>query len=317
MTSKYLITGFSGFVSRHFLEYLENNKIESEVLGVDISAPDFDFDKFKFVKCTFKSIDLLNQSQVNSVFREYKPNYILHLASYSSVAFSWKNPHISFTNNTNIFLNILEEVRLLNLDCRILSVGSSEEYGNVKADTLPLDEDHSLNPISPYAVARVSQEMLSKIYADGFGLKIIMTRSFNHIGTGQKDTFVIPSFAKQLTGIKQKNLPPELHAGDISVIRDFVDVRDVVNAYYKLFEHGKIGSVYNICSGIGISLQDIILKMSDILGIRVKTYVDEKMIRPNDNRIIIGSNKKIKADTGWKNEITIDQSLKEILDFYQ
>lgn len=127
----------------------------------------------------------------------------------------------------------------MNLDCRILSIGSSEEYGNVQAKDMPLREDHALNPISPYAVARVSQEMLSKIYVDGYGMDIIMTRSFNHIGPGQKDLFVISSFAKQLVQLSGNKDDSKLVTGDISIVRDFVDVRDVVGAYYLLFKKVK------------------------------------------------------------------------------
>lgn len=317
MLKKYLITGFSGFVSWHFLEYLENNKINAIITGIDVIEPNFNYKNYSHITCTFKKVDLLNQNDVKQVLQEAQPNYILHLASYSSVAYSWENPHTSYTNNTNIFLNILEEVRASKLQTKILSIGSSEEYGNVNPTDVPLKETHALNPISPYAVARVSQEMLSKIYADGFGLDIILTRSFNHIGIKQKDSFVIPSFAKQLNTININPESNQLTVGDISVIRDFVDVRDVVDAYYKLFEKGKSGEVYNICTGNGISLKEIIGIMTDILSINVKIVVNEKIIRPNDNKIIIGCNEKIKNHTGWKNNYSIKESLTEILNYYK
>src|ERR1035437_862991 len=156
VTEKFLITGFSGFVSQHFLNYLEKNCISAQIIGVDINTPDFNFKKFKNIKCDFQKIDLLDKTQVEEIVNTFKPNYVLHLASYSSVAFSWKNPVESFANNTNIFLNLIETIRLSGINCRILSIGSSEEYGNVSANDLPLKEDHVLKPLSPYAVARVS-----------------------------------------------------------------------------------------------------------------------------------------------------------------
>ena len=156
MLKKYLITGFSGFVSWHFLEYLENNKINAIITGIDVIEPNFNYKNYSYITCTFKKVDLLNQNDVKQVLQEVQPNYILHLASYSSVAYSWENPHTSYTNNTNIFLNILEEVRASKLQTKILSIGSSEEYGNVNPTDVPLKETHALNPISPYAVARVS-----------------------------------------------------------------------------------------------------------------------------------------------------------------
>jgi GDP-4-dehydro-6-deoxy-D-mannose reductase len=315
---KYLVTGFSGFVCEHFLRYLEKNEIRAEVVGIDIADPSFDLAKFSFVKCSFEKIDLLDKQQLNALLARFQPVYILHLASFSSVAYSWKHPSESFANNTNIFLNLIETVQTLNIRCRIISVGSSEEYGNVNEADLPLKETANLHPVSPYAVARVSQEMLSKVYVESLGMDIVMTRSFNHIGAGQKDFFVIPSFAKQLIALK--NAPAEkrvIATGDTSVVRDFIDVRDVVEAYYLLFKKGKKGEVYNICSGTGTTLNEVIKIMSASLNLEVKQKVDPALVRPNDNRIIIGSNEKIKRDTGWQNKVSLKKSLEDILDHTQ
>jgi GDP-4-dehydro-6-deoxy-D-mannose reductase len=315
--NKYLITGFSGFVSRHFLDFLENNKIPAKVLGIDVYEPDFDLSKYKYIECTFKKNDLLKRDQIEEILSPFCPDYILHLASYSSVAYSWKNPVDSFANNTNIFLHLLERVKTLNPKCRILSIGSSEEYGNVRMEDIPLDESKPLNPISPYAVARVAQEMLSKVYADGYGLDIVMTRSFNHLGPGQKDIFVIPSFARQLIRIKKGLQPAEIITGDISLVRDFVDVRDVVSAYYLLLKNGKKGEVYNVCSGKGITLKEIVHTMAKILNLEITTKTDESLVRLNDNKIIIGSSAKITNDIGWSPKFTLEQSLRDTLNFWQ
>jgi GDP-4-dehydro-6-deoxy-D-mannose reductase len=179
---KYLITVFSGFVSKHFLDYLEQMKLPTLVLGLDINKPEFDISDYEHIMCSLKRVDLLDKNRVDNIIYQFQPNYLLHLASYSSVAFSWKNPVAGFPNNANIFLNFLEQVRMLNLDCRILSIGSSKEYRNVNETELPLQENYLLHPVSPYAVARVSQEMLSKIYVDDYNMDIVMTRWFNHIG---------------------------------------------------------------------------------------------------------------------------------------
>lgn len=316
---KFLITGFSGFVSKHFIDFLENNKMSAEVLGVDINEDiPFDYANYEFVTCSFEKIDLLNKVSVENVISKFQPNYVLHLASYSSVALSWKLPVESFTNNTNIFLNLIETIRLSQINCRILSIGSSEEYGNVLDGNIHLAEEHVLNPISPYAVARVSQEMLSKVYTDSYGMDIIMTRSFNHIGTHQKDIFVIPSFVKKMIALKEnKDIIKELTTGDTSIVRDFVDVRAVVEAYYLLFKKGKKGELYNICNEKGTSLNEVIQVISSILKIKVVQKVDANLVRPNDNKIIIGSNKKIKKDTGWVNKYTLEDSLKDIVAYYQ
>ena len=313
---KYLITGFNGFVSRHFINYLETNNIRSEILGIDINRSDIDYSSLENVIINFAQLDLLERDRLENLIYSFQPDYILHLASYSSVGFSWKNPSLSFRNNMNIFLNLMEVVREVNSSCRILSVGSSEEYGNVAGDMLPLREDYPLSPVSPYAVARVSQEQLSKVYCAGYGLDIVMTRSFNHIGPGQKDIFVISSFAKQLVEIKKGLKESRLITGDISVIRDFLDVRDVVNAYYQLFQNGKKGEVYNICSGIGASLKEVIMIMCGILGIDVELETDPNLLRPNDNMIIIGSNDKLKNTTDWMQKIELKKSLEDIISYW-
>lgn len=315
---KILITGINGFVARHFLAFLAKQQRQFTVLGIGRSEPSFNSDQFAPLKIEFAKADLLNREQVGEILSNFKPQYLLHLASISSVGHSWKNPNESFVNNTNIFLNLVDQIRLLDIPCRILSIGSSEEYGNVNAEQLPLTEESALNPISPYAVARVSQEMISKVYAEGYGMDIIMTRSFNHIGPGQKNVFVISSFAKQLVHIANNpSAEKTVTTGDLSIIRDFVDVRDVVKAYYLLLKHGKKGEVYNICSGTGVSLQQIMDKMCAILNISITLKEDVNLIRPNDNRIITGSAAKIKGEMNWSPEISLEKSLSDIINWWQ
>jgi len=307
---KYLITGVNGFVGKHFLSYLSDT--DHEVFGICRH----DFEHPNLTKNY--NIDLKDKPAIEQTLSEISPDYIVHLASDSSVGYSWNNPVKSFRNNTNIFLNLIESVRQLGLKCRILSIGSSEEYGNVEASKLPLVESMTLDPISPYAVARVAQEMLSKVYHKGYGLDIIMTRSFNHIGPHQDKRFVIPSFVSKLLGIKSDpKSNKELTTGDLSIIRDFVDVRDVIHAYDLLLKKGKSGEVYNICSGIGTSLVEVLNICADIIGTTYSNIVDPKFIRPNDNKIIIGSNQKIQDAVGWKPSIALQTTLEEIINKYE
>ena len=313
-----IITGINGFVAQHFLDFLSTQKEAFTILGLGRAEPTFDIEKYASLNIEYIKVDLLNREHVGEILKNFKPEYLLHLASFSSVGHSWKNPNDSFVNNTNIFLNLIDQIRLHNIPCRILSIGSSEEYGNVDAFMLPLTEESPLNPISPYAVARVSQEMISKIYADGYGIDIVITRSFNHIGPGQKNVFVVSSFAKQLVHIADNpTADKRVITGDLSIVRDFVDVRDVVKAYYLLLKNGKKAEVYNICSGAGISLQEIMDKMCAILNIKIILEQDPSLIRPNDNKIIVGSAAKIANTLGWLPEISIDQSLADIIDWWQ
>ncbi|MBF0547345.1 MAG: GDP-mannose 4,6-dehydratase [Candidatus Riflebacteria bacterium] len=315
---KILITGFSGFVAKHFLDFLERMKIRSHVLGIDVFDYPFKTDDFKFLSCTFEKVDLLEREKIENLIFRFQPEFVLHLASFSSVAFSWREPVTSFMNNTNIFLNLVEAIRRLNLKTRILSVGSSEEYGTVAKSQLPFVETNQLFPNSPYAVARVAQENLSQVYVKSFSQDILLTRSFNHFGPGQKEIFVVSGFAKQLVELKRKKKAERiLLVGDISIVRDFVDVRDVVSAYYELFLNGKSGEVYNVCSGKGISLKEIIEKLSEILDIEVKIQTDKNLIRPSDNKEIIGSNEKIQKEIGWTPKIPLKKSLMDIVSFWE
>ena len=315
--NKYLITGCSGFVGRHFLDYLEDNEIKCQVLGLDIDLME-NHRNFQHISLSSERVDLLNQDDIEIIIFNYQPDYILHLASFSSVAFSWKNPTISFKNNVNIFLNLLEVVRKFNLKTRILSIGSSEEYGKVAPSETPLIENSPLRPVSPYAVARVSQEMLSKLYADSFGIDIIMTRSFNHIGPGQRDIFVVPSFIRKILEAKLAGLnQTTLTTGDLEIVRDFSDVRDVVKAYYLLLQNGRKGEVYNICSGNPTKLYEIIDITSKILDIKVTTQTASELIRPNDNPLIVGDNTKLKQHTGWSNTFNLNRSIHDIIDYWK
>jgi GDP-4-dehydro-6-deoxy-D-mannose reductase len=312
---KYLITGISGFVAYHFLEYLNMLREEFDVLGLDLKiSQEVKELSFKYINLHLIKLNLLEYKTLETTMVSFSPDYIIHLASFSSVGRSWEMPLESFLNNTNIFLNIVEIVRHNKINCRILSIGSSEEYGNIKASDLPLKEDMVLHPGNPYAVARVSQEMLSKCYVDAYKLDIILTRSFNHIGTKQRTDFAIPSFTKQITeGIKEGLKEIKLITGDITVVRDFIDVRDVVNAYFALLNNGKSGELYNVCSGKGHSLKDIIDLLAKIFNIRVTVETDPKRVRPHDNRIIIGSFEKIKEHTGWEPNFSLEDSLNTVI----
>jgi len=311
--NKFLITGFSGFVSKHFIDYLNDHHEGAIVIGLDINDPVFSFKQYKNINCSFKKINLIETEAVKNILLEFQPNYILHLASFSSVAYSWEQPVNAFVNNLNIFLNLVDQIRLLSIDCRILSVGSSEEYGKIVQSNLPLVEDMPVNPISPYAVARHSQEQLSKVYCEGYGLNIVMTRSFNHIGPGQLEKFAIPSFIKKILEAKKKN-EKSITVGNVNIVRDFVDVRDVVKAYYLVLLNGKKGEIYNICSNQGVTLKSIIENIMDLVGYHIEIEIDPALVRPNDNEIIIGSYDKIKNQLNWEPTINLNQSLKDIIE---
>ena len=300
------------------LDYLNSKEPGLQVLGLDLSEPQFSFKELHNLNCDFIALNLLNRAAVYKAIKDFQPNHILHLAAFSSVGLSWLRPVESFKNNTNIFLNLIDAVRKVGCRCRILSVGSSEEYGNIRQEMLPLREETPLNPVSPYAVARLAQEHLSQVFVDGYDLDIVMTRSFNHIGPGQKEIFVVSSFAKQMVAMQKAGLARgKLRTGDVSIVRDFLDVRDVVVAYALLLQQGIRGQIYNVCSGAGISLRQIIDILSDLTGIGIEIEVDESLIRPADNGILIGSNEKLRKTTGWAAAIPLQESLLSTIEYWR
>ena len=317
--NKIIITGASGFVGRYLIEALNELGRPLEIVCITRTSH-FDFTEL-YTRLHNLSIrtfhaDLNDYSSIKTLLNEFRPDSVFHLASESSVSHSWSNPIGSFQNNTNIFLNLVESIRQHSIKCKVLSIGSSEEYGIVNLRDLPLQESSTLNPVSPYAVARVSQELLSKVYCHGYGMDIVMTRSFNHIGPGQRDAFVISSFAKQIAQCKhgKRNI---IDVGDIDIVRDFLDVRDVVRAYISLMESGNSGETYNVCSGKGYSLREILFKMEVLADVNIDFQVKKELIRPSDNPVIIGDNKKIVNELNWQPLISIEQSLEDLLNYWE
>lgn len=311
---RYLITGASGFVSSYLIDQLAALNTEDEVCGLDVCDPNPIFysrhSHFKFCK-----FSLLDRDALRTLLCKFQPDRIIHLAALSSVAFSWKYPVECFLNNTNIFLNLVETVREINLPCRILSVGSSEEYGLVSPQEIPLSEDRCAAPLNPYAVARVAQEHISKVYAQGYGLSIICTRSFNHLGPRQPDSFVVSSFVRQAVevalGRRQR-----ITCGRLDIVRDFIDVRDVVKAYLLLIENGMPGQIYNVCSGSRIDLATLLEQICHLVGIPLDWTVDESLIRPVDNPVIVGDNRRL-SSLGFQQVYNLEHSLKDIVFYWQ
>ena len=286
---KYLITGIGGFVGPHLVAYLM--KEGHEVVGVDATFPE-EKDKTFLRGLELHQISLMDYDGLKAILTKVRPERIVHLASASSVALSWEKPVDCFVNNTNIFLNLVEAVRTSGIRCRILSVGSSEEYGPVSVKDVPLREDRMANPMNPYAVARVAQEHLSKVYSRGYGLDIVCTRSFNHLGPGQTDRFVVSSFVRQAVEVA-KGRRGKIICGSLDIVRDFIDVRDVVKAYDCILESGVTGEIYNVCSGKGVTLKEVLDRICGKLGIAGAYFVDPSLIRPIDNPVIIGNNSKL------------------------
>ncbi|MBQ6012080.1 MAG: GDP-mannose 4,6-dehydratase [Alphaproteobacteria bacterium] len=301
---KYLVTGINGFVGKHFVDFVRAIEPGSDIMGLVLSV----VSKLKDIK--YKSLNLCDEENVYNIVAEYKPDYIVHLAAVSSVAKSWEDPRGCFLNNNAAFLNLADAIRKTGFNTRILSVGSSEEYGIYDK---PMNENFVLHPKSPYSVARLSQEYLSKLYVDRFGLDIVMTRSFNHIGPGQSTQFVVASFISQLVNIADKKSENKMMVGNIDVARDFTDVRDVVDAYHKILTKAPNRQVYNVCSGVATKLRDIIDITAKKLNVVPNIVVDKSRLRSNEIMSVVGDNTKIKLELGWKPKYTLEQTISDII----
>ena len=308
MSKRYFITGAGGFVGQYLSAYLLSQG--HEVVGLDTLpvAPALGQKRGRFSSYQFSMLD---DVKLRALLGKVKPDLIVHLASASSVGLSWQTPVACFVNNTQIFMNLVEAMRALKLNARLLSIGSSEQYGSMPKGQKVFVETDMPRPTSPYAVARVAQEQISDIYTRGYGLDILCTRSFNHIGPGQKDQFVVSSFVKQAVAVSLK-LQPTISCGRLDIVRDFLDVRDVVRAYDLILMKGKTGHIYNVCAGKGVTLKDILSYVCRKLSIHERPKQDKQLVRPLDNRVIVGSNAKLRA-LGFKPRISLEQTLDDMV----
>ncbi len=311
-----LITGITGFAGSHLADLCLTKK-EVDLYGIirwrsRTENIEHIWNRLKLLEC-----DLRDATSIRDVVEEVKPDYIFHLAAQSFVPTSWKAPTESLTTNVIGQLNVFEAVRKIGLPCKIQIACSSEEYGMVNPDEIPIKETNPLRPLSPYAVSKVGQDMLGYQYFMSYGMEIVRTRGFNHTGPRRGSVFVCSDFAKQIVEIEQKMRPPVISVGNLEAKRDFTDVRDTVKGYWLSLEKGRPGAVYNICSGKAYSIREILDMLIELSGVEVEVKSDPARMRPSDVPILEGDNSAFKKDTGWKPEIPIKDTLKDLLEFWR
>jgi GDP-4-dehydro-6-deoxy-D-mannose reductase len=318
MSLKILITGINGFIGSFLAEYLLSDIEDVKVFGTVKSMQNLKNIKHIIGKVHLKVCDIRDKNAVRKIVENVKPDIVFHLAAQSSPFISWKEPTLTFEVNIMGSLFLLESIRNLGLNPTIIMACSSAEYGNSANKFVPLKENVPLLPLSPYAVSKVCQDLLAYQYYKNFGMKIVRARIFGTIGP-RKEGDVCSDFAKQIVNIELGLQPPKLLVGNLEVKRDFTDVRDTVKALWLLAEKGEIGDVYNICSGQAYKIKDILVmfvKMADCKT-DISIEVDPQKLRPSDENIIIGDNSKIRSKCGWSPKIRIDESLRDILDFWR
>lgn len=311
---KVFITGINGFVGSHMSEFLlakdyevsglilERNKIE-KISGV--------IDEIHLYEGDVKNYGLLKD-----ILAENRPEEVYHLAGLSHVQHSWKNEWETYKVNFLGTYNLLEAIKELRLNTKVLIIGSSDEYGRVPQDKLPIQEDYPLMPLSPYGVSKACQELLALRYARSEGIHVVAVRAFNHTGSRQEPYFVCSDFAKQIAEVEKGLRGSVIYVGDLSAERDFTDVRDVVEAYYLLLKEGESGDVYNVCSGKGFSIKWVLDRLLTLTEIIINIKEDPKRLRPVDITMRIGDNRKIKEATGWQPRVPLERTLEDLYKYW-
>ncbi len=307
MDKNALIFGASGFAGRYLAQ-------ELRVHGYRLFGSDVIENENASLFETFSVCDLLDAEQVKTLIDQVKPSHIFNLAAISSVGLSWKIPQKTIEVNVVGGLNILEAVKDVVPQARVLLIGSSEEY--VVSDQ-PVTEDTSLDANNPYGISKLCLEMMSGIYRQRYGIRVYHVRAFNHTGPGQRDSFVIPSWCRQAAQISCGTQPGTMRVGNVDVIRDLSDVRDIVRAYRMVIESEDCAAVYNIGSGKGTALKDILTYLQSLSRQPITIEQDPALLRPADNPVIVCDHQLITDTLGWTPEYDILDTVAEMFHYYE
>lgn len=300
---KALITGSQGFVGYYLRRELEEHGYA--VTGLDLQTG-----------VGVIAADLLDCDVVKTVIAQEQPDMLFHLAGQANVMKSWEFPQMTIALNVNGAINLMEAVRHEKPECRMVLVGSSDQYGNLGEAGKLVDETLATHPQTPYAVSKKAQEEMASIYVKAYELNISMTRSFNHAGAGQGKGFLIPDFASGIVAV-ERGQQPCLRVGNLTARRDFTHVRDVVRAYRLIAEKGRAGEVYNVGSGITYSAKEILEKLCDLAQCPITVCQDPAKLRPNDTPVICCDHRKLTDHTGWQPEVSMDEILKEVMAYWR
>lgn len=311
-----LITGFTGFVGSHLADYLVARG-DVEVFGTHRWRSRMDNvehlrDRVRFVEC-----DLRDAGAIRRVLREVRPDRIFHLAAQSYVPASWLAPAETLSGNVLGQLHLFEAIRELDLPARVHVAGSSEEYGLVLPDEIPIREESPLRPLSPYAVSKVTQDLLAYQYWQSYRVHAVRTRGFNHTGPRRGEVFVTSNFARQIAQIEKGLHEPIVWVGNLDSVRDFTDVRDMVRAYWLALERGAPGDVYNVCSGRGYTARQVLDILLGLAQVKVTIQEDPARMRPSDVTLLVGDCSKFRNATGWQPTIPFEVTLKDLLEHWR
>lgn len=308
---KAMIIGGAGFVGNYLMEYL------LEKCNMEIHVTKLSDEEIRNNRVAVYDLDILDKETIVTLFFEIRPDYIFHLAAQSSVGLAWKNPCLTIDVNIKGCVNVMDAVRELYYKPRVVMIGSGEEYGHIKEGENPIKEENMIRPGNIYAATKACQNMIGNIYAQAYDMELMMVRAFNHIGPTQAPMFVVADFCKQAAEIEKGYRKPVISVGNLEAKRDFTDVRDVVRAYVMLAEKGMAGETYNVGSGHAVSIRKMLELVISLSGQDIKVEIDPNKLRPVDVPIIEADVSKLKELTGWEPEITLEQTIKETLDYWR
>lgn len=308
---KALIIGATGFVGSYLAAHL------SEECGMQVYATKLAQENLCDMNEEIYNLNIMNKEEIINILNGIRPDYIFHLAAQSSVALAWKNPGLTIDVNIKGSVNVMDAVRELDYKPRVLLIGSGEEYGRIEPGENPISEKNHLRPGNLYAATKVCQNMVANIYAAAYDMDLVMVRAFNHIGPKQMPIYVVSDFCRQVVEIEKGMREPVMMVGNLKVMRDFTDVRDVVRAYALLAKHGKAGETYNVGSGHAVEIREILNLILSHSNVKVEVRVDPDKIRPVDVPIIEADTSKLRELTGWEQRIPLDQTIYETMEYWR
>jgi nucleoside-diphosphate-sugar epimerase len=306
-----LVTGAEGFIGSHMVKFLHAKGWN--VVGLhlqDGSAPSPKLPNVRFAQC-----DLRNGQRVSQVLAQYQPTHIFHFGAQSLPTVSWANPVQTFESNIMGSLYLFEGVRHLKRRPVVVSACSSAEYGHVPASAIPVTEGQPLQPLHPYGISKVCLDLLAREYFLDYRIPAVNLRLFNTTGPGK--TSDAPSdFVRQLIRIKKGLQPPVIEVGNLKPRRAFLDVIDTVRGFYLAALKGKHGESYNLCASTTLEIGELLRTAIRLSGVKVEIRAVARLMRPSDERIIFGSTRKIRKDTGWRPMNSIEQTLRSMLEYW-
>ncbi len=310
---KALIIGAAGFVGGYLAS-------ELSARGYAVYVTKLRGEQYNGAAERVYDADITVPDEIFGVMNEVAPDAVFHLAAQSSVRLSWERPALTVDVNIKGTLEVLEACRKMKdagTEARILLVGSAEEYGKVRPQDCPIKEETPCAPANVYALTKLTQNHLGRMYKDAYGLDIVSVRSFNHTGPGQSPSFVLPDFCFQVSEIEKGRREPTISVGNLEAMRDFTDVRDIVRAYSVLAEKGRAGETYNVGSGKAVRIADILSTVLNEARVPIKVVSDPARMRPSDVPVQVADITKLKRETGWEPRIGLARTVQDTLDLYR